>query len=126
MTKVLIAGFTAEATDLQHSTLNVDQLRDLIAAGDAEVSEAGYEVVRGWIDSDHDAGVARVRHLLSTTTFDIVLIGGGVREDTGVTNLFERLINAVHELAPHTRFAFNSDPSDTLAALRRNTTPVSE
>jgi len=33
--------------------------------------------------------------------------------------LFEKLINVVHEYAPHSRFCFNTLPSDTAAAVQR-------
>lgn len=118
---VLIIGFTAEAADLSSSPLDVDDLRQLITDGDAQVREAGYEVTRGWIGKDHDAGVREVERLLRTAHFDIVLIGDGVRGPSRFTELFERLVNLVHERAGHARFAFNVDPPSTLDALRRNT-----
>jgi hypothetical protein len=33
--------------------------------------------------------------------------------------LFEKLINVVHEHAPHSKICFNPKPTDTLEALRR-------
>ena len=120
MSKVLIVGLTAEATDRTGLDIDLETLRNMIAAGDAEVEAAGYEVVRGWVGTDHAAGVAEVRELLIAQTFDVVLIGNGVRGVPRFTELFEQLVNAVHELAPRARFAFNVDPPGTLEALRRN------
>ncbi len=50
---------------------------------------------------------------------DVVSIGAGVRADPDHLRLFERLVNLCHEHAPQARFAFNTDPMDTLAAVRR-------
>ena len=63
-----------------------------------------------------------MRGLLDATDFDIVLIGNGVRGNAKFTELFEHLVNVVHQSAPQARLAFNADPPSTLAALRRNTT----
>ena len=120
MSKVLIVGFTAEATDRTGLDIDLETLRTMIAEGDTAVEAAGYELVRGWVGTDHAAGVAGVRDLLTSQTFDIVMIGNGVRGVPRFTGLFEQLVNAVHELAPRTRFAFNVDPPGTLEALRRN------
>ena len=120
MTRVLLIGFTAEASDLTNSPLDVDGLREVIDAGNAAVEAAGYEVVHGWIGTDHEASVAEVQRLLSSTSFDIVLIGGGIRGHQQFTELFERLVNLAHTAAPKARFAFNADPPSSLQAVERN------
>lgn len=120
MTRVLLIGFTADAVDLSNLPVDVETLRKMIANGDAEVSAAGYDVERAWIGTDHDAGVAEVRSALTGSTFDVVLVGEGVRGNPQYTVLFEQVVNAAHELAPRARFAFNADPPSTLEALRRN------
>jgi hypothetical protein len=33
--------------------------------------------------------------------------------------LFEKLVNVVHEQAPHTKIAFNTAPEDTAASVQR-------
>ena len=58
MRRVLLVGFTAEAADRTGLDIDVETLRTMIDAGDAEVEAAGYEVVRGWVCTDHAAGVA--------------------------------------------------------------------
>jgi len=50
---------------------------------------------------------------------DAVMIGGGIRAIPANTELFERIVNAVHELAPGAQFAFNAGPDTTLEALGR-------
>ncbi|MEM6849465.1 MAG: hypothetical protein AAF580_15605 [Pseudomonadota bacterium] len=57
--------------------------------------------------------------LLANDTFDVVLIGAGVRRDDDYFLVFERLVNVVHEHAPSARIAFNTGPTDTAAAVQR-------
>ncbi len=56
---------------------------------------------------------------LQQRQFDCIMIGAGVRTVQSHFILFEKLINAVHEHAPHARICFNTKPSDTLEALQR-------
>ena len=56
---------------------------------------------------------------LKQKQFDCVMIGAGVRVIPTHFILFEKLINLVHEHAPHARFCFNTKPTDTAAAVRR-------
>jgi hypothetical protein len=56
---------------------------------------------------------------LKQKQFDCIMIGAGVRAIPTHFILFEKLINLVHEHAPHARFCFNTKPSDTAEAVRR-------
>lgn len=56
---------------------------------------------------------------LQRRQFDCVLIGAGVRTAPGNFILFEKLINVVHEHAPHSKICFNTKPSDSFEALQR-------
>ena len=57
--------------------------------------------------------------MLTSEPFDVVLIGAGVRKDEEHFLVFERLVNVVHEHAPHARMAFNTGPTDSAAAIQR-------
>ena len=57
--------------------------------------------------------------MLTSEPFDVVLIGAGVRKDEEHFLVFERLVNVVHEHAPHARMAFNTGPMDSAAAVQR-------
>ena len=56
---------------------------------------------------------------LQSRQFDCIMIGAGVRTTSSNFLLFEKLINVVHEQAPHSKICFNTKPSDTLEALQR-------
>lgn len=69
-----------------------------------------------------DAGetaTAVVRQQLFAKHFDAVLIGAGIRADDAHFPLFERLVNAVYEVAPRARICFNSSPTDSTDAVLR-------
>lgn len=52
-------------------------------------------------------------------TFDVLVIGAGLRTLPPMAPQFERLMNAIREHAPTARLAFNSKPDDTAAAAER-------
>ena len=56
---------------------------------------------------------------LQRRQFDCILIGAGVRAVPSNFILFEKLMNVVHEHAPRAKICFNTNPADTLEALRR-------
>jgi len=53
---------------------------------------------------------------LAENTFDVILIGAGIRALPQHTLLFERIINAVHQHAPSAKLCFNTNPNDTVDA----------
>ena len=64
-------------------------------------------------------GVAALAETLQETSFDVVLIGAGVRRDDDHFLVFEQLVNIIHEFAPQARIAFNTGPTDSAAAVQR-------
>lgn len=56
---------------------------------------------------------------LAEHTFDVILIGAGIRALPQHTLLFERIINVVHQNAPAAKLCFNTNPNDTLEAVQR-------
>ena len=56
---------------------------------------------------------------LKEKTFDCVLIGAGIRTIPPMFLLFEKLVNAVHEGAPHAKICFNTVPEDSAASVQR-------
>lgn len=78
----------------------------------------GYEVQNCLIDFGQTAEQV-VTAQLQGRHFDCVLIGAGVRTVASHFILFEKLINVVHEHAPHSKICFNTKPSDTLESLQR-------
>lgn len=56
---------------------------------------------------------------LAGTHYDVIVVGAGLRTFAPVALQFERLINVLHEGAPHAKLAFNSQPADSDAAANR-------
>ncbi|GEP08377.1 hypothetical protein [Methylobacterium gnaphalii] len=78
---------------------------------------------RGW-DAEFcairpDNAVATVTQQLKARAYDCVVIGGGVRLATNGLIVFEAVINAVRESAPHAAIAFNSRPENSAEAAAR-------
>ena len=88
---------------------------------DAELDRlraAGFDVVSCLIDLGDTADAVTTR-ALQAGDFDCVLIGAGLRQPGERLILFERIINLVHRLAPHACICFNTNPADSLDAVRR-------
>lgn len=59
---------------------------------------------------------AVVAHRLGTRAWECVVVGGGIRTDD---DLFERVLNLVHRLAPGAAIALGDSPSGTYDAAAR-------
>ena len=89
-----------------------------LKSSEDELTRLGYSVQMCLTDFGQTAeGV--VQSQLQQTRFDCILIGAGVRTNPSNFLLFEKLINVVHEHAPHAKICFNTLPSDTAAAVKR-------
>jgi hypothetical protein len=89
-----------------------------LAEAEVGLKALGYDVRHCLTDFGQTA-VAVVTAQLQQQRFDCILIGAGVRAVPANFILFEKLINVVHEHAPHSRICFNTKPADTLEALQR-------
>jgi hypothetical protein len=56
---------------------------------------------------------------LAGASYDVIVIGAGLRTLPPMALQFERLMNVLHEKAPHAKLAFNSQPGDSDAAAMR-------
>ena len=92
-------------------------LAGLKSAEDA-LTRLGYSVHLCLTDLGETAETV-VRSRLEQERFGCVLIGAGVRTMPSNFLLFERLINVVHEHAPQAKLCFNTEPGDTVEAVRR-------
>jgi hypothetical protein len=99
------AGLTPEALRKANDE-NVATLRD-----------AGFDVDN--ILLDPATAVESIRAAVTTTRYDAVLIGAGVRLVASNTLLFEELVNLVHVELPGARFVFNKAPEATPDDIRR-------
>lgn len=89
-----------------------------LKASEDELTGLGYGVQTCMHDFGETAE-AVVQRQLEQKQFDCIMIGAGVRANPSNFLLFEKLINVVHEHAPHAKICFNTLPSDTAAAVKR-------
>ena len=67
---------------------------------------------------DADLEAVLVSQIL-VKTWDVVVIGGGIRKPPELLILFEKVTNAVHWHAPQAAIALNTKPTDCLEAAKR-------
>jgi hypothetical protein len=124
-TRVLSIGINPQALD--YSTLpdgvNEAWLSDRIERGNAALREAGFDFVPCLIDASPDAAERQITACLRDTRFGLAMIGGGIRLMPEHTEVFERIVNVLHEVSPGIRLCFNTAPDNTADALRRWITP---
>ena len=122
MTRILLLGLDPETVDYSDPALPPGMTAEKIRAGVAvavkQFTDRGWESDVGFIRPDETAGLA-VERLLRSTTYDCVVIGGGVRLPPRNLALFEVIINAVRKAAPGAAIAFNTRPDDSADAAAR-------
>ena len=101
----------------QLPNLTPELVRAFIETQLDRVRALGYAVENCFVDTGATAE-AVVRARLAAQEFDCVMIGAGLRAAPQLL-LYERLINAVHELAPGSKICFNSTPADSAEAVQR-------
>ncbi|AOW93295.1 hypothetical protein BFN03_13290 [Rhodococcus sp. WMMA185] len=89
-----------------------DSLRKANDDNVAALRAAGFEVDNILIDFGETA-IDVIRDAVTTTRYDAVLIGAGIRMVARNTLLFESLINLIHAELPSARFIFNYAPQPT-------------
>ena len=118
--KVLMVGLDPKVVDYSHLAVKLDEptLRAGLAADEKRLRELGYDAKWLLIDRGETAE-AVVAAALKEKTFDCVLVGAGIRTVSPMFLLFEKLINVVHEGAPHAKICFNTVPEDSAASVQR-------
>jgi len=101
-----LPGLTAEKVEAQ---MDVEQKRLL---------ELGYNTQLGLINST-TKDLEELKSTLTSNRFDAVMIGAGIRVPPINFVLFEEIINTIHQHAPLTKITFNTNPMDTLEAIKR-------
>ncbi|MEV0947921.1 hypothetical protein [Rhodococcus sp. NPDC049939] len=116
--KVLQIGLDPDLIDYtstdfaQFKGLTRDALRKANDDNVAALRAAGFDVDNILIDFGETA-IDVIRDAITTTRYDAVLIGAGVRMVASNTLLFESLINLVHTELPSARVIFNCRPQPT-------------
>jgi len=117
---VLMIGLDPKVVDYAHLAVKLDEptLRAALAADEQRLRDLGYDA--SWLLIDRgETAEAVVLAALREKVFACVLIGAGIRTVPPLFLLFEKLVNVVHESAPHSRICFNTLPEDTAVSVQR-------
>jgi hypothetical protein len=118
--KVLMIGLDPKFVDYSHLAVKLDEptLRAGLAADEKRLQDLGYDA--RWLLIDRgETAEAVVAAAFKEKTVDCVLIGAGSRTVPPLFILFEKLLNLVHEKAPHAKICFNTVPEDTEVSVQR-------
>ena len=122
MKRILLVGYDPETVDFSDPALPPGMTAEKVHAGIAvtmkQFAERGWEVDVSFIRPDETAGPT-VEGQLTSTNYDCVVIGAGVRLPPRRLAIFEAVINAVHKAAPRAAIAFNTRPDDSADAAAR-------
>src|SRR5262245_27091873 len=87
---------------------------DAIAVGMKQFTDAGIAAESCLVGLDGSDDIeAVVTAALDRRTWDVVIVGGGIRKPEDQLDLFERIVNLAHRHAPNAAIAFNNRPDDT-------------
>jgi hypothetical protein len=122
MMRVLFVGQIPETVDYSDPALppglNAEKIYAGIDVAAAKIAE------KGWLGdicniAPDDGGIATLEKQLATTTYDCVVVGGGLRLPPKGMLMFEKVVNSIHKTAPGAAIAFNTRPEDTAEAADR-------
>jgi hypothetical protein len=118
--KVLVIGLDPKVVDYEHLAVKLDEpaLRAALSVDEKHLRDLGYDARWLYVDRGETAEAVLLA-ALEEKTFDGVLIGAGIRTVPALFLLFEKLVNVVHEHAPHARICFSTGPQDTAASVQR-------
>jgi hypothetical protein len=117
--RVLAIGMDPAFADFSaFPNLTPELVRNYIDAQIDQLRAFGFDTTSCLIDLG-DTAESVVTETLKSRSFDCVVIGAGLREPKLQLLLFEKILNLVHTLAPDAKICFNTNPSDTLEAVRR-------
>ena len=126
MTRILFVGQKPETVDFSDPSLppgfDAAKINAGIAVAVAKIKERCWEGTTCMITPDA-AGAAMLERALQATSYDCVVIGGGLRIPPKSLALFETVVNIVHKAAPNATIAFNTKPEDTADAAARQLSP---
>ena len=126
MKRVLFVGQKPETVDFSDPALppgfNAEKIHIGIAIGIAiginKLEERGWQADECMITPD-ERGCSTLEKQLTSTNYDCVVIGAGMRLPSKGLVMFEKVINLVHKAAPTAAIAFNTRPEDTADAAAR-------
>jgi hypothetical protein len=120
-TRVISIGLHPRVLDFSTLPDDVDEasLTARIERGNTALRDAGFEVALCQVDTSPDAAEEQVRAHLQDAEFGLAMIGGGIRMIPEHTELFERIVDVLHQVSPGIRLCFNTAPDNTVDALNR-------
>ncbi|HEY7397500.1 MAG TPA: hypothetical protein VH538_04300 [Gaiellaceae bacterium] len=89
-----------------------------LAHGLERVQRAGYEVEQLLVPLDESAPT-RIERAVTSRSWDVIVVGGGIRKPEPLLELFEGVVNLIRTGAPGAKIAFNTDGGSSLEAIRR-------
>jgi hypothetical protein len=120
--RVLFVGQQPETVDFSDPALppgfDAEKIHAGIAVGMDHLAERGWQADLCLVHPDESA-TEMLELQLTTSSYDCVVIGGGIRIPPSSLLLFERILNTVHKSAPTAFIAFNTAPPDTADAAAR-------
>jgi hypothetical protein len=120
--RVLLVGLDPDIVDYSKSPvpgLTAATVRAAVEVDKAKLETLGYSVTSLYVDDGKTAESALTAELTSSQ-YDCIMVGAGLRIVPPYFLLFEKLINVVHRTAPaSTKVCFNTNPSDTADAVLR-------
>ena len=119
---VLLVGLEPDIVDYSKSPvpgLTAAKVRAAVEADSAKLETLGYSVKSLYVD-DGKTAEAVLTDALTTSRYDCIMIGAGLRVVPPYFLLFEKLMNVIHRHAPaSTKLCFNTNPADTADAVQR-------
>jgi hypothetical protein len=120
--RVLFIGQQPETVDFSDPALppgfDAAKIHAGIAIGMQQMADRGWQADLCLVPPDASSADMVTQRLVAST-YDCVVIGGGIRIPPKSLLLLERLVNAVHRAAPDAAIAFNTTPQDTADAAAR-------
>ena len=122
MTRILFVGQKPETVDFSDPALppgfNAEKINAGISIAVEKIKARGWDGETCMITPD-EAGRAILEKVLKASSYDCVVIGGGLRLPPKSLPLFEMVVNTVHKATPNAAIAFNTKPEDTAEAAGR-------
>jgi len=121
--RVLIVGQDPDTVDYAAPGIipgmTAQKVRAGMSASKAALETAGHTCEILEVQPDPPGAQAAIQAALAAQTYDVVVIGAGIRNPPPKLLLFETVVNAVMRAAPAARIAFNTRPDDSDAAALR-------
>jgi hypothetical protein len=120
--RVLMVGYEPEVVDFSDPALppglSAEKIRQGIKVALEDMSSRGWTAEQCFIRPDDQAGPI-LKQMLTSGSYDCLVIGAGVRSWPRHLPVFEILINTAREAAPKVPIAFNTRPEDSGDAVER-------